>query len=87
MTLRSLLFLFFAALLSLPAWAAEEGFDYAVLPNPQPTETGDKIEVVEVFMYTCPHCFHLEPTLAQWRQTTATGPRRVCRLLPSVLFF
>ncbi len=69
MTLRSLCFLLFAALLSLPAWAAEEGFDYTVLPNPQPTETGDKIEVVEVFMYTCPHCFHLEPTLAQWRQT------------------
>lgn len=69
MTLRSLIFLLFAALLSLPAWAAEEGFDYTVLPNPQPTETGDKIEVVEVFMYTCPHCFHLEPTLAQWRQT------------------
>ncbi len=69
MTLRSLCFLLFAALLSLPAWAAEEGFDYTVLSNPQPTETGDKIEVVEVFMYTCPHCFHLEPTLAQWRQT------------------
>ena len=69
MTLRSLWFLWFAALLSLPAWAAEEGFDYTVLPSPQPTETGDKIEVVEVFMYTCPHCFHLEPTLAQWRQT------------------
>ena len=69
MTLRSLLFLLLAGLLSLSAWAAEEDFDYTQLPNPQPTETGDKIEVVEVFMYTCPHCFHLEPTLAQWRQT------------------
>jgi thiol:disulfide interchange protein DsbA len=69
MLLRSLLFLLYVGLLSLPAWALEEGFDYAVLPNPQPTETADKIEVVEVFMYTCPHCYHLEPTLAQWRQT------------------
>ena len=25
-----------------------------------------KIEVMEVFAYSCPHCFSLEPVLAQW---------------------
>lgn len=46
--------------------AVEEGIDYQVLADPQPTETGDKIEVLEVFMYSCPHCFHLEPTIDEW---------------------
>jgi len=69
MSFRFLLSLLFACLLSAPAWAIDEGIEYTVLTNPQPTETGDKIEVLEVFMYSCPHCFHLEPTLAKWRET------------------
>ena len=69
MSFRFLLSLLFACLLSAPAWAIDEGIEYTVLANPQPTETGDKIEVLEVFMYSCPHCFHLEPTLAKWRET------------------
>lgn len=69
MSFRFLLSLLFACLLSVPAWAIDEGIEYTVLANPQPTETGDKIEVLEVFMYSCPHCFHLEPTLAKWRET------------------
>lgn len=69
MSFRFLLSLLFACLLSAPAWAIDEGIEYTVLANPQPTETGDKIEVLEVFMYSCPHCFHLEPTLEKWRET------------------
>ena len=69
MSVRFLISLLFACLLSAQAWAIDEGIEYTVLPNPQPTETGDKIEVLEVFMYSCPHCFHLEPTLAKWRET------------------
>ncbi len=69
MSFRFLLSLLFACLLSAQAWAIDEGIEYTVLTNPQPTETGDKIEVLEVFMYSCPHCFHLEPTLAKWRET------------------
>ena len=69
MSFRFLLSLLFACLLSAQAWAIDEGIEYTVLANPQPTETGDKIEVLEVFMYSCPHCFHLEPTLAKWRET------------------
>ena len=30
---------------------------------PQPTTTGDKVEVVEVFSYACPACNFFEPTM------------------------
>ena len=30
---------------------------YEVLQPPQLTETGDRIEVVDVFAYACPHCY------------------------------
>jgi thiol:disulfide interchange protein DsbA len=40
-------------------WTA--GADYTVIDPPQPTSTGDKVEVVEVFSYACPHCAHFQP--------------------------
>ena len=46
----------------------EAGVDYLVLPNPQPVETGDKIEVLEFFQYSCPHCFAFTPDLEAWRK-------------------
>jgi len=50
--------------------ASAEGFtqgqDYVELSSPQPTSTGDKIEVVELFWYGCPHCFKLEPYIEDW---------------------
>jgi thiol:disulfide interchange protein DsbA len=48
------------------AQALEEGKSYIRLKNPQPVETGNKIEVIEFFSYGCPHCAHLEPELASW---------------------
>jgi len=62
-------------LLALGAWfamtaafAAEpvEGKEYVRLKNPQPVETGKKIEVIEFFSYGCPHCSDLEPILDAW---------------------
>ncbi len=41
------------------SWTA--GTDYVVIEPPQPTSTGDKVEVVEVFSYACPHCAHFQP--------------------------
>jgi len=32
----------------------------------QPVSTGDKIEVLELFWYGCPHCYALEPYLNKW---------------------
>lgn len=58
-----------AALCLLP-WLAQaqylEGIEYAQIKNPQPVETGKKIEVRELFWYGCPHCYTLEPTLEKW---------------------
>ena len=74
-----------AALLPVSLHAADEGIDYAVLKPAQPTETGDKVEVLEVFWYGCPHCWYLEPDMKEWvanmpegvafRRMPATGPR------------
>ena len=40
-------------------WVAGE--DYALINPAVPTTTGDKVEVVEVFSYACPHCAHFQP--------------------------
>lgn len=57
------------ALFLFPALAHagfEEGRHYMALPFPAAVETGDKIEVREFFWYGCPHCYVLEPALANW---------------------
>lgn len=57
-----------ALVLAAPAIAADftAGKEYLQLETPQPTTTGDKIEVVELFFYGCPHCYRLEPYLETW---------------------
>jgi thiol:disulfide interchange protein DsbA len=48
-------------------WKFEEGKDYFRLVPTQPTVGGpDKIEVGELFMYSCPHCRDLDPILSRW---------------------
>ncbi|HEY0178104.1 MAG TPA: thiol:disulfide interchange protein DsbA/DsbL [Dokdonella sp.] len=49
----------YAADPAAPKWQA--GSSYQVIDPPQPTSTGDKIEVLEVFSYACPHCAHFQP--------------------------
>lgn len=49
--------------------APQEGKDFMLVKPPQPTETGNKIEVLEFFQYTCPHCLSYDPVLAGWRKT------------------
>jgi thiol:disulfide interchange protein DsbA len=45
----------------------ESGADYLVLDKRAPVETpAGKIEVVEFFWYSCPHCNAFEPTLDAW---------------------
>jgi thiol:disulfide interchange protein DsbA len=44
---------------------------YKKLPTAQPTRTGDKIEVLEVFWYGCPHCYHFEPVIDKWLEEKA----------------
>jgi thiol:disulfide interchange protein DsbA len=46
-----------------------EGQHYQVLVPAEPTSAAaNKVEVVEVFWYGCGHCFHLDPTLEDWRK-------------------
>ena len=47
--------------------AFESGKDYVPLPKPAPVDApSGKVEVVEFFMYSCPHCNAFEPSLAEW---------------------
>lgn len=59
-----------AAALGLPglAWAqAEEGKDYRKLERQVPVDApAGKIEVIEFFWYSCPHCNAFEPMLVEW---------------------
>ncbi len=41
--------------------AAEAGKNYFLIEPPEPTASGDKIEVLEVFSYACVHCAHFQP--------------------------
>ena len=44
------------------------GIDYVEIPGGQPFEPTDgRIEVAEVFSYTCPHCAQFEPLVLSWR--------------------
>lgn len=45
------------------------GFNYELVTPAQATESGSKIEVVEVFWYGCPHCYDFEPTVNAWKET------------------
>jgi len=62
-----------AALMATSASAA--GIDptgkYDLVTPPQPTDTPDKIEVVEVFWYGCPHCYTFLPVMEKYSQGKA----------------
>jgi thiol:disulfide interchange protein DsbA len=70
--MRSLRFAFVAAtLIASTAFASptdpKNGVEYVTLSAPQPVQaTGKKVEVIEFFMYHCPHCNAFEPLLEQW---------------------
>ncbi len=48
-------------------WKFREGEHYVRMVPTQPTVGGaDKIEVAEFFMYSCPHCYDMEPFINEW---------------------
>jgi thiol:disulfide interchange protein DsbA len=55
---------------TLPALASpaapQDGAEYQSLASPQPTDSGNKVEVIEFFAYYCPHCYAFEPSLEAW---------------------
>ena len=51
----------------LPGGRWKAGTNYLPIVPAQPTSVGqDKVEVIEVFWYACPHCFDLEPFIQSW---------------------
>ena len=47
--------------------AFRAGRDFLPLERPVATDVGaGKVEVIEFFWYSCPHCNAFEPTFAQW---------------------
>jgi thiol:disulfide interchange protein DsbA len=61
------------ALLLLPITTSAQNFEedvhYIALLEQQPVQTGENVEVLELFWYRCPHCFNLEPYLERWLKT------------------
>jgi len=44
-----------------------EGLQYHRIEPAQPTKSGDdRVEVVELFFYACPHCYELESKIREW---------------------
>lgn len=43
------------------------GEHYKVIDKPTARADDGRLQVVEFFLYSCPHCYHLEPELADWR--------------------
>ena len=46
-----------------------EGQNYLRLKNPQPVDTGNKIEVLYFFSFGCPHCHEFDPEVQKWKRT------------------
>jgi thiol:disulfide interchange protein DsbA len=42
--------------------------DYREVSPAQPVDTGNKIEVLEFFQYSCPHCASFDPDMEGWRR-------------------
>ena len=47
-------------------FAAIAGHNYEMVSPAQPTQSKDKIEVLEIFWYGCPHCYDFDPELEAW---------------------
>ena len=57
-----------ASLFGVAAQAAEfqAGREYVQLSSPVPVADPNRIEVVELFWYGCPHCYQFEPIVNPW---------------------
>ena len=59
-------------------WQFKEGQHYIRMVPTQPTVGGaDKIEVAEFFMYSCPHCYDMEPYINGWAEKKSSDVRFV----------
>lgn len=48
----------------------QQGQHYAEAGKEMPRNNdSQKVQVVELFSYSCPHCFRLDPQVTEWKQT------------------
>lgn len=85
--LRSPFILLLGLLSIAPVGVAQETFTegshYQRLRQTQPVQTGEKIEVVEMFWYKCPHCYRLEPYITRWQNNKPENAEFVA--VPAIL--
>ncbi|WP_454688025.1 thiol:disulfide interchange protein DsbA/DsbL [Achromobacter aloeverae] len=58
-----------ATTLFAPLSHAQGSQAYVVVNPPRPSDTPGKIEVLEFFAYSCPHCNAMEPMVLNWAKT------------------
>jgi len=58
--------LFASAILALGFSLKAQAQNFSTVNPVQPSDTAGKIEVLEFFQYTCPHCKVMEPIAARW---------------------
>lgn len=59
------------SLAAAPAQAANSAYD--VVDPAQPSDTPGKVEILEFFAYSCPHCKSIEPLIDRWVPTLPEG--------------
>ena len=70
-----------AASATTPAF--EEGVHYRLLTPTQPTSTSpDKVEVIYIFSYGCPHCFSFDPYVKFWVENNKPANVEFTRIAP-----
>ncbi len=62
----------------------QEGKNYQLIKPALETRSGDKVEVVEVFSYACPHCAHFQPYAEKIKAELPKGAVYVYK--PAVFF-
>ncbi len=65
--MKSLIAALLLAVASVTSYAEPEpGSQFVSTPQVLPTDNSAKVEVVELFWYGCPHCYHLDPAISGW---------------------
>jgi len=87
--MRNRLLALLALLLTAPLAGAQNmvepyilGTHYYAIDPPQPTSSGGKVEVLEVFSYGCIHCAHFQPEVDKWMK--AKPPQASFGYLPAM---
>ena len=58
-----------AGLAFAPIGHAQVDATHVTIEPAQPSDTAGKVEVLEFFAYSCPHCATMEPMVARWAET------------------